>query len=316
MMFQKPKGIDVYIIAGQSNASGYTRYSDTIMENLWPDYQTGHPNVLYNGRAEYTIDCNTPFVSTGANEFNTWTPARAGMGIGSEYMGAEVGMASYLSKTYYSLSNQDREAGIIKFAHGGTSLLNTYAGENAASGNWVSPTYAQSLGAMYTGLTGGLYRGLLERLLTGVSSLKDSGYTDIAVKSIFWMQGESDVENPDEYERAFTFFAQDIRTDICQITGTDTSDLPIILGEISKTSGSSESTHVDKNMRFVMMQKKLSKTVRNVYSIPSSKFEINRMDENAENRNDGDPWHWNTTHMFTIGELVGECIVNDILHNK
>jgi hypothetical protein len=58
-------------------------------------------------------------------------------------MGAEVGMASYLSKNYY---NGDKEAGIIKFAHGGTSLLANLSGENGAGGNWVSPSYAQYKG--------------------------------------------------------------------------------------------------------------------------------------------------------------------------
>ena len=307
------KSIDIYIIAGQSNGSGYTRYNSSKLAELWPEYMRGAKNVLYSGRAEYTNNVNTSSVSTGVNEYKKWVPAKAGMGMSVSHIGAEVGMASYLSKNYYNEANGNKIAGIIKYAHGGTSLLNNKGGENAAGGNWVSPSYAKALGVSYSGLTGGLYRGLLEQIKRSIALLEDDGYNDINIKGVFWMQGESDVDNPNEYEKAFKLFVSDLRADIGKIMEEDCSSLAIMVGEISRTSGSASASRVSTNERFITMQRKLSEKINDVYVIASGKFEINWLDASGNNKNGQDAWHWTTEDMFAIGELVGKCIVNDIL---
>ena len=304
------RSIDIYIIAGQSNGAGYTRYDSALLGNLWEKYKVGSPSILYTGRAEYTINVNTPNVSTGVNEFSEWTPARAGQGMSTAHMGAEVGMASYLSENYY---NGGKTAGFIKFAHGGTSLFSYTGGENAASGNWVSPSYAAALGVDYTGLTGGLYRGLLEQIEESVAELREMGYTDINIKGVFWMQGESDAHNPTAYKTAFEYLVSDLRADIGEIMGEDASELAIIIGEISRTSGSAKPDSVAKNEKFIDMQRYLAETMDNVYVIASGQYEINELDANGDNKTDRDAWHWTTGDMFDIGTLVGECILRDIL---
>ena len=305
------KSIDIYLIAGQSNASGYTIYDPTVLERLWDKYNVGNESVLYFGRAEFTYNINTPIVSTGVNEFKTFVPARAGMGALSNQMGPEVGMAAYLNEHYYN-EPSGKQAGIIKFAHGGTSLLDNREGENAANGNWVSPSYAKSLNVDYTGLTGGLYRGLLDQVQKGIQELEANGYEEINFKGMFWMQGESDTWNPQEYKTAFRFFANDLREDLGKITGKDQSDFAIMIGEISKTSGSADTMQVMNNNNFIFVQRALAAELQNTYVIASGQFEINTI-ENGVNVNGQDAWHWTTEHMFSIGELVGECIVNEIL---
>lgn len=308
------KQIDIYIIAGQSNAAGYTRIDPTVLGTLWDKYDVGVENVIYAGRAQSTANVNTPQVSTIANEIQ-WQPVRAGFGKTTDHMGVEVGMAKVLSEEYY---NGNKTAGIIKLAHGGTSLIGTTTGENAANGNWVSPSYAASKEWDYTGVHGGLYRALLAQVEKNISELKIQGYEQISIKGVFWMQGESDIgQYPTIYEKAFTCLVNDLRVDLGKITNEDLSTLPIMIGEISRTFGSAGAGQISLNEAFLDIQHGLAEKLENVYIIPSSQFEINTWDTvedtNVMDPVQNDPYHWNTEAMFKIGELVGRCIIDNIL---
>lgn len=224
-------------------------------------------------------------------------------------------MASYLSQHYYNAENGSKAAGFIKFAHGGTTLLNNVGGENAATGNWVSPSYAAALGLPYTGLTGGCYRGLLAQVEASIAALKAQNFKEINLMGIYWMQGESDAWNPTEYEKAFKYFCRDLRKDLAKITGEDESDFAIIIGEISETSGSAQADKVARNQKFIAKQRKLAE-MNNVYIVASGQFKINQLDENGNDKNGQDGWHWVTADAFAIGELVGRCIVENLLAAK
>ncbi len=310
------KSIDLYIIAGQSNAAGYSQIDDSALVSLWDNYMIGSPNVIYRGRAEYTEKVNTPEVSTGVNCVQYWTSAKAGQGKGTSYMGAEVGMAARLSSTYYQ---GEKTCGIIKYAHGGTSIFDNKTGENAANGNWVSPSYASINGWSYAestpdtkNLTGNLYRNLLEEFKDSIEALKILGYNDINIKGVFWMQGESDKSEPAEYEIALGYFINDLRDDLGRIMGEDLTGLAFIIGEISRTSGSANESIVAINEAFISKQREITDKMNNVYIIPSGQYEVNRI-ENGEEVNDQDAWHWASESMFRIGELVGQCILDNVL---
>ena len=306
------KSIDLYIIAGQSNATGHTKFDETVLASLWKDYKVGSENILYRGRAEYTNNVNTPQVSTGVNEVTMWTNAKAGQGKTTAHMGAEVGMASVLSSSYYT---GDKVCGIVKYAHGGTSIFNSTSGENAANGNWVPPSYASAKGLKYEGLTGNLYRNLIDEVSYSIRILERNGYDDININGVFWMQGEADRGNPAEYKTALTCLINDIRNDLGELVGEDLSDLAFMIGEISRTSGSAKAETVATNEAFISMQRDVANTMDNVYAIASSAFEINWL-EGGEDKNGQDKWHWTTEHMFCIGELVAECILDNILKVK
>ena len=306
---EKVKSIDLYIIAGQSNATGHTKFDKTLLASLWSDYAVGSSNVLYRGTAEYTLNVNTENVSTDANEVFVWTNAKAGQGKTTAHMGAEVGMAAKLSSTYYT---GDKVCGIIKYAHGGTSIFNSLSGENLANGNWASPSYADLIGVEYNGLTGNLYRNLLTEVRTSITQLQRSGYTEINLKGMFWMQGETDVRKPDSYAVAIEYFINDIRKDLGEIMGEDLSKLPIMIGEISRTFGSASESDINRNETFIEMQRNVAEDMDNVYIISSGKYEVTWL-ENGESVNGQDPYHWTTEPMFRIGELVAECILDNIL---
>ena len=223
--------IDIYVIAGQSNASGYTVYDNDTMLAKNETLVYGNNNVLYAGRAQFTNGN-----AVGSNEYG-WGLARVGQGAGNDKMSAEAAMSTVLSSYYNKESG--KVAGIIKFAHGGTALLNNLGGENAVGGNWVPPSYAKAKGYNYenNSLTGRLYRDLLTQVTKRVNELKADGYTEINIKGVWWMQGESDKGSPNEYKVALEYLISDMRKDLGTITDEDLSNLPFIIGEISRTSG-------------------------------------------------------------------------------
>ena len=57
------------------------------------------------------------------------------------------------------------------------------------------------------------------------------GYGDINIKGVFWMQGETDKNAPDEYKAAFKCFADDLRRNLGEAVGADLSKLAIMVGE-------------------------------------------------------------------------------------
>ncbi len=301
------KAIDVYFIAGQSNASGYSAFNFNSALASDENLIYGHNNVWYAGDAE----------STGANNSVVhrdlgWQLARIGQGAAYNKFGAEAGMAQELSSRYNAQSGLT--AGIIKYAHGGTALLDNISGENASNGNWVPPSYEAVISPKDPGkLTGGLYRGFLAQTEKNVAQLRKMGYTEINFKGLFWMQGESDKGNPTEYKRAFEYFASDIREDLGQIAGVDLSSMPIFIGEISRTSGSADSGTAATNERFIAMQRALPSTVSDTYVIASGQYDINRLVNGSNQAVGTDSWHWNQEDMLAIGRLVGKSIIENVL---
>ena len=312
---QKKTTIDIYIIAGQSNAGGHSKVLDeeALLGKL-PQLKEGFDNVFYAGSYKS---------SAGEPRIHTWQKVRIGFGFSDKCFGPEIGMANVLGEHY---SNTSSDVGIIKFARGGTNLLNVKTGANA-NGNWVSPSYAEYLGVSYNeeDITGKLYRGLLEQVRTNLSELKEfGGYTKVRIKGIYWMQGESDRSNPKEYATAFKYFAEDIRRDLSTImkeftNGEDlgVSDLPIFVGTISSGFAiETSSTQTKINDVFISMQKNLAEKIKSCYVVDNSSFMITEYVSNEIVIHGVDVWHWNENQMLTIGENVGKTIIEEILSKE
>ncbi len=302
---QKPtanKTIDIYIIAGQSNGVGYSNYNANTLATHDERNKYGYQNILLAGDGQSTSNSAT------VHHYMDWQLVRAGQGNSVSKIGAEVGMAYELSKYYTG----NRYAGIIKFAHGGTALLDNISDENACEGNWVSPSYAATLsggGKSPGNLTGGLYRKLLQEFEKRMAELTLQGFTTVNVKGMFWMQGESDKGNPSEYATAFNYFVSDVRKDL------GISDLKIYIGEISRTSGGSNDSTVNKNNAFIAGQNTLANSIYNCHIIKCGHLDIatSRTINSATVYHGTDAWHWNEHDMFTIGKLVGQSILKNSL---
>ena len=293
------KSIDIYLISGQSNAAGFTKFDSFLLDNFWEEHSTGTEYVIYSGVPEYVK----------LSEEINWQPVRSGLGAIEDRMGPEVGMAKVLYDEYYN-EDSGKVAGFIKFAHGGTSLY-SFNDYSIDYGNWLS-SYKD---ADDSELNGKLYRGLLLHFERSINALKEQGYEKINVKGIFWMQGETDRSDPSLYIEPFKAFVSDLRTDLGEIMGEDLSEMPIIIGEISRSFLNAYPENIAMNEKFIEMQRGLAKDIENAYIIESSPYDINVLDEKTgTNVTFTDSAHWDTNSMFKIGELVGRCIIDNILN--
>lgn len=293
------KEIDLYFITGQSNGSGYSNWNYNEAKNADENLVNGFSNVLYAGDGDSVLDPDK-------TKTNGWQYTRIGLGGNGQRFGAEAGMAQVLSSYYNKESGN--VAGIIKSAHGGTSLLDAIGGQNEPGGNWVSPSYEAALGTVQEkgGRTGGCYRSFIAQVRLNISQLQKMGYTKFNFKGLFWMQGESDRGNPTEYVRAFKFLVQDFRNDLGEIatevagTEVDLSNMPVIVGEISKYTSGGES---GMNETFIATQRTFPDIINDCYVVNSSQFDV-RLQDN---------WHWIQPDMLKIGNMVGGCILENVL---
>lgn len=118
------------------------------------------------------------------------------------------------------------------------------------------------------------------------------------------MQGEADIGQESEYRKAFSYFAEDIRRDLGELSGEDLSQMPIFVGEISETFNSYSSMAANK--RFIAMQNELADLVENVHIVHSSSYQVNGPNGVLGT----DQYHWNQDDMIAIGKLLGEAILS------
>lgn len=128
------------------------------------------------------------------------------------------------------------------------------------------------------------------------------------------MQGESDRHDTEKYSHLFKLFIEDIRRDLGEITQEDLSDMAIMIGEISRTFSDAYPETIAYNERFIEMQRQIADDCENVYAIPSSQYDINKLEGNTSVPLNGsyNSAHWDMVSMFKIGELVGRCITDNI----
>ena len=301
---QEEKTIDIYLIAGQSNAAGSSYISDTAAAYAFaPELENGFSNILFTGKASDTT-------------YLGWDNVKLGQGTyQNESFGPEAGMAKALSVFYNEETG--KTAGFIKVAFGGNSLLSDHE-ISKKYGTWTSPSFAQAKGYSYgdDDLIGKAYRTLLSTVKLQLSVLEYKGYTDFRIKGLYWMQGENDRKYPEEYQEAFGYLVQDLRRDLSalvkEITGDDdrgASDLPIWVGTISRTFESAFNSDQKINAAFIEMQKGLADEQNKIFVVDNSTYDINYLDDKMYSRMiDRDQWHWNQPSQLAIGENVGNAM--------
>ena len=340
------KEIDVYFIAGQSNASGSTRVVDAAaLVADHPEFESGTaPYVLYSGNSAGNDPDNS--VTYG------WGSVKVGLGAGNDRMGPELGITKELSSYYNAESG--KVAGIIKFAHGGTGFchteVNTKINERTGTypGNWTPASYSEHYPDHPTlWYKGFLYRGFVSEARRRIGELRDMGYTKINLKGLYWMQGcndtwrytageETEKRSPRWYPEAFACLVKDWRGELSgimnELFGSDcgASDMPFFIGTISPTyhmdipgavcgdvfsdMGEILDATEKRNYPFIAMQKKLTEDNPNCYLIdngnyPTVKYERND-DGSVTYRIVGtDAYHWSQSDCYEVGRGVGRMFL-------
>ena len=291
------KEIDVYFIAGQSNAAGCS-HNETITD-LKPAYTEGHSNVLYLG-------CAMSNQSETGLIVDALTSAKLGMGINTSHFGAEVGMAEFLSQ-YYN-ANSGKYAVIVKYAVPSASLDGS---QSAAWGSWLAPSLESQGYAVFDGGVNFYYR-LLNTVESSISTLNAAGYTKLNYKGFYWSQGESeamDMNRAKTYSKLLGALVDDFRNDLYDITGNEQDlKLPFLISEICPTingnemlsNGSSTSPAINK---VVEQQRLVASTKENVKTLNTTVYTIKNGEFGCR-----DVWHYGGDAMIDIGNRVGQTL--------
>ena len=167
---------DVYLIMGQSNASGCSqqKYLETKDPEIYQKYIQGNSHVLLS------YDCD-------AHIQKDFVPTKFGTGNTEEFFGPEIGIAE-------TLSQKEATQYIIKASWSGSCLQNQYVNKDGKKLH--------------------LYKRYISFIKGQLKSLKKQGKNP-RLRGVFWMQGESDSFLLSyDYKPASKYFFDYLRTDL------------------------------------------------------------------------------------------------------
>ena len=285
---EEKKSIAVYVIAGQSNAAGYSLV-EQVSEAYRNAHSNGYDNVYYYGRAD-------------GRYWNTFdTKVNFGLGWTTRAFGAEMGIAEKHAAVY-----PDQEAIIVKYAQGATYLVDTFNGITSQYGNWCSPSMPHSQGS----LSGKLYKGLVDTLTNAVAHYTGLGY-DIDFKGTFWMQGEAETdgsyaESKGNYEAHLRALITDLRGDYAKILNDDAAkESPFIIGKICPTFNKANDDGAVGAVRRI--QDKIAGEVSKVYLVETEDYPT--VDPATGANRGPDYFHFEGNDMVSLGRDVGETFI-------
>ncbi len=213
------KIINVYLIAGQSNAVGYGMDTGNKIAKSDERFTQGFDNVLYYGSQERW---------NGGNLDEEFQPVKLGMGVQPTRSGAEIGIAN-------AVGNYDEMSAIIKCAWGATHLYPDSQYEvSLKQGTWTSPTYIKNnnVDMSKNPLIGNMYNRFEDTVAKGIQMLIEDGYTPV-IKGVWWMQGEAEMftlEMASEYRELLEALIYDTRNMLSEVSGYDCGNVPFICG--------------------------------------------------------------------------------------
>ena len=300
------KEVDMILVAGQSNAAGYS----PIQSNQTETYL----NVTYAGETDRTLRGDT--MTIGSDYLSSPSKyvhgVRGGLGYSNEHIGPEYGIAKALNDDYVG----DKELVIAKTAAGGTTLSDVDSNLSGVYGNW----YPRSLwndgyepnideASKNNPATGLLYKLLVENFTKVFNTYKKDGYS-INVLGVCWMQGESDADLGSgyvyNYGKLLTAFIKDLRLDVAELTGLteDEEGLPFVIGKIAPTYyGYNRSI----NFSIREKQEEVATALEGVDTVETDDLIVVQKD-GSYNEGCVDPWHFNFKDMVTFGGRFAEKI--------
>ena len=213
------KIINVYLIAGQSNAVGYGMDTGNKIAKSDERFTEGFENVLYYGSFERW---------SGKSYDGGFEPVKLGMGVDPSRSGAEIGIAN-------AVADYGEMSAIIKCAQGATHLYpDTTYEVSLKYGTWTSPTYIKNnnVDMSKNPLIGNMYNRFEDTVTNAIKLLIEEGYTPV-IKGVWWMQGEAEMftlEMASAYRELFETLIYDTRNMLSEVTGYDCGKVPFICG--------------------------------------------------------------------------------------
>lgn len=279
------KSIDFYLIAGQSNAAGYSEWDKISAADMKSKYTSGYENIYFYGRADMKYTTNFS------------TRVKTGLGISQDRFGAELGIADVLSE-----SNTTGEAMIVKYACGGTYLTDNLGSRSERYGNWCPPSMTRK----DLKISGKLYDEFIDTFLKATKHYTELGYK-VNLKGTFWMQGEAECDgtySSANYKGHLTTLIDDLRKDYVKILNDEkAAEAPFVIGKICPTFAGGNSA-VDAVRQ---IQEDVAAVTPRVYLAETSDYVM--VDENGRWTNGFDPYHFTGNDMLSLGKRVGNIFV-------
>lgn len=222
--------IDIYLVAGQSNAVGQTVADVEQLEMMDERFTIGFENVLYYGYTDLPVNNLIP---SDVRIQNT----KLGLGFRSSdsskvHMGPEAGLAYYLAN-----SRRNNKFGIIKYASGSSSIYDDVTSKNnKAKGNWYSDEVSKAMGKEKSdpNISGYCYTAFMDIVEKGLEQYKQAGFNPI-IKGLAWMQGEAECGSEEysvKYATLLNALIKDFRTDLTEISGQDLTEMEVVVAKI------------------------------------------------------------------------------------
>lgn len=298
------KNVDVYILAGQSNAAGFTpiaslfkpyTYGGEMNADKVNEYMNGYKDVLYYGVAQ----SNSP-ETAGVS----WTVVSSGKGANAYRIGPELGFAEAMS-AYYGGSNG--KAALIKYAVGSTGFTNANGTVTGTYGNWMSPSLKEEKAGQGVTLiekAGLMYDNLIKTFEMGLEDLIAQGYNPV-IKGALWLQGCQDAcveADAPQYGNYISLLIKDLRQNVGEILTEnsleqDVSEMPFVICKIGEDLQGAEYEDIVRKQ----MQMAAASNV-NVRIVETTGFIL--PDENDNN----DRWHFAGKDIIEIGKRFASVV--------
>ena len=285
------KTIDMYLLAGQSNAAGYSSKGEP--------FGGVFENVRYAGE----VDRNR-LSGRVAHSLLTFTfePAvKEGYGYMADCIGPEYGIAETLNDKYKG----GHKALVFKSAAGGTGLRNSTHGGNESFGNWYPRSQWNGASVSSSKPMGLQYQWFVDNFTSVYTQLTDNGYT-VCVQGMAWMQGEDDLTSPWKYGPLLETFINNIRADLVSITNDSAlSSMPFVIGEIATSFEKANNTLVPP---FIEVQRSVAAKMNNVFTVKTDDLIIVDVDGTIKGT---DHCHFTRQDSRTLGNRFGEVLLEN-----
>lgn len=300
--FISSSSIDVYLIAGQSNAAGYTpinglfksyTYGESVNQPKVDEYQNGYDNIYYYGATKIND------IAKGNMDMDI---VRMGNGNAASFMGPELGFAEYSSPI---LASQNQRAALVKYAIGGTGFANSTSDTVSTFGNWLSPTSLVEEESELVEKSGLLYKNLLEVTKSSLIDLVNRGFRPV-VKGLMWFQGCADAGSKtisENYAHHLTNLINDLRKDVAAIEtelSLDKGYLHVVAGKINDNLTKCEYEGIVREQTQLV-----SETLDGVRIIDTKGMIVPDVNDN------NDPWHFSSKDMLKIGNMFGQALMEE-----
>lgn len=297
--FVATSSIDVYLLAGQSNAAGQTpinglfkEYTGLTQDKI-DEYKDGYDNVFYYG----TTGTNDPTKGNMGMSI-----VRAGEGNDSSSMGPELGFGEYVSPL---LASANKQAAVIKYAVGATGFANSDSATAQKFGNWLSPTSRTEEGDACIDNAGLLYDNLLKTTKSGLQDLIDRGYRPV-IKGIMWMQGCADAGSltlANKYAHHLTNLINDLRSDLTSLE----TELTLDKGNHEFVAGKINDNLQNATYEEVIREQiqLVSETVDDVRVVDTKGMTVPDVNDN------NDVWHFSSKDVLKLGRMFGQALMEE-----